>query len=191
LAFPSTLANYWTATLISDATRHVLVQFNGDAVVVVNQPASSYEVRCVLGLPHDPDSSLQAIDGVIEDASTGLMWLANPVEPTERWTWEEALEECRTTNVQDFDDWRLASVKELVAVVDPTRNPALPDAFSEWGAIRYWTSTAVRPPGVGGADKAVQFAVRSATRGRTKIDAANDPTAVAAAACVRDIEVPR
>jgi hypothetical protein len=84
----------------------------------------------------------------VVDNTTGLMWDAGE---TARMTWSAAKTHCEQLRAAGFDDWRLPTVAELVALVDYCRcNPAIdttafPNCKSDW----YWTGVAAAySPGV-------------------------------------------
>jgi hypothetical protein len=78
-------------------------------------------------------------DGVIEDATTGLMWTAEDVG---RATWAEAKKLAAAATVGGFKDWRLPTIRELQSLVDFDRHsPAIDPVFSNCKADWYWTST--------------------------------------------------
>lgn len=58
-------------------------------------------------------------------------------------SWPQALDYARAEALRTGQPWRLPNVKELTALIDPTRvQPALqPDAFPGAPVWRYWTST--------------------------------------------------
>jgi len=64
-------------------------------------------------------------DGTVTDRVTHLMWLQTP--KTIAVSWDDANEFCRTLNVKGYAGWRLPTIEELRALVDPKKqNPALP-----------------------------------------------------------------
>ena len=53
-------------------------------------------------------------DGTVTDLNTGLMWQKTP--DFTRMTFDEALEYCDSLELGGYDDWRLASIKELYSL---------------------------------------------------------------------------
>ncbi|MCG3268554.1 DUF1566 domain-containing protein [Yoonia sp. I 8.24] len=68
-------------------------------------------------------------DGIVTDASSGLMW--TQADNGEAISWEDALAYAQTANAETYlghDDWRVPNVKELQAIVDYTRSPDTTDS---------------------------------------------------------------
>ena len=91
-------------------------------------------------------------DGTVTDNLTGLIWLKN-AECTARMNWANALTYCNSlstgscglTDGSVAGDWRLPNRKELLSLIDWSKNsPALPQGhpFSDvYSGDSYWTST--------------------------------------------------
>ena len=107
-------------------------------------------------------SSNALTDDLVYDTNTGLLWdrctwradclNSNGGTTPTTLTWEAALKAARTANTdkyKGFDDWRLPSIKELLSLVDFTKNsPAIDAAIfpstqfqGDPNKIGYWSST--------------------------------------------------
>lgn len=90
-------------------------------------------------------------DGTVVDLATGLIWQKD--DSKKAMNWLEALAWAEAKNKENYlghNDWRLPNAKELQSIVDYTRLPAIPKAFSatkiknEAGVADYpwyWSST--------------------------------------------------
>ena len=80
-------------------------------------------------------------DGTISDTDTGLMWQQITAPGT--YTWDYAMEYCKSLNLAGFTDWRLPTIKELVSIVEYSRySPAInTDYFLGTLELHYWSST--------------------------------------------------
>jgi hypothetical protein len=103
---------------------------------------------------HIPTSNylIDAVDGVVTDTVTGLVW--QEPTPSNTHTWEEARCYCAGLTLAGHQDWRLPTRIELISLLDETIPPPGPNinkaAFpSTVGGARsddemgdgYWTST--------------------------------------------------
>jgi hypothetical protein len=78
--------------------------------------------------------------GTQTDAVTSLMWIQGSIPLAT--TWADATSYCAAISLDDFQDWRLPTVVELVSLVDFSKNlPAFPSPFSGDPVGGYWTST--------------------------------------------------
>lgn len=91
----------------------------------------------------------------ISDLATGLMW--QKADDGQLRNWQEALAYAESLSLNDYDDWRLPSAKELHTIVDYSRSPqtanspaidplfqttAITDPDGQAGQYPYfWTST--------------------------------------------------
>jgi hypothetical protein len=86
-----------------------------------------------------PATRFQVRDEIVVDRATGLTWTRGNVGD-KRLTHEEAVKACAELQL-DGGGWRLATIKELLSLVDYERHdPAIDPAFkcdSAW----YWTAT--------------------------------------------------
>jgi hypothetical protein len=76
------------------------------------------------------------------DKETGLVWEQSP--STAARTWLQALDHCYNKNVGGRKGWRLATVEELMSLVDPTQivpslSPGHP--FDDVQPSDYWSAT--------------------------------------------------
>ena len=78
---------------------------------------------------------------IVLDTKTGLTW-QQPFDGTSR-DWAAAVMYCEGLELDEHDDWRLPSMKELQTIVDETRyNPAVdPNAFLNMPTDVFWTSS--------------------------------------------------
>ncbi len=92
-------------------------------------------------LVHPLDYS--AVDGVVEDRVTGLLWQQEA--PAESFDWWEARAYCAGLELGGHDDWRLPSRVELVSLIDFGRlDPVIdPDAFPGTPSDFFWTASPV------------------------------------------------
>jgi hypothetical protein len=74
--------------------------FGQDASYIINQP-----------------SYTNNSNGTITDNVTGLMWQQSL---TDKLTYEEALEQVKTFNLGGYNDWRIATIKELYSLIQFT-----------------------------------------------------------------------
>jgi len=92
-----------------------------------------------------------ATSSVTVDNRTGLMWVTNMVDAgmpsTSTLTWEGAITFCEGLNYAGFSDWRLSNIKELVSIVDYSRqSPSINTAyFLNMQSNYYWSSTTYVP----------------------------------------------
>ena len=75
------------------------------------------------------------------DPKTNLTWQVQ-TNPTTM-TWQEAMDYCKTLELDGHSDWRLPSKTELLSIVDSTRRyPAINvDIFPDTVSSFYWSST--------------------------------------------------
>lgn len=62
-------------------------------------------------------------DGTITDHATGLMWAQD--DDGAGMTWQQALSYAETSELADYEDWRLPNAKELQSILDYTRAPSV------------------------------------------------------------------
>lgn len=131
-------AGYLTQTAnVNDANRHWGVNFrywfsDNDADSKIGY------MRCVRGAPVTRDFTANA-DGTVTDNLTGLVWEQDGSNTT--MSWKEALAYCEARETPGHSDWRLPNVKELMTIIDYTKQgPAIFSAFSS-NSASYWTSS--------------------------------------------------
>ncbi|MBF0468950.1 MAG: DUF1566 domain-containing protein [Desulfamplus sp.] len=141
--FPDTISNfYWSNTTYLNNTGNAWgINFSesADRYYIKNNPAY---VRAVRGGEATPYLTV-AIDGIIIDLTTGLMWEQATGDNGNMMIWEEALDYCENLTLGGHADWRLPTVKELRTIVDYTRkSPAInKDIFFDAETSFYWSST--------------------------------------------------
>jgi hypothetical protein len=75
--------------------------------------------------------------GIISDPLTGLMWGDEIAELTP----DEAMEACKASRQGGYTDWTQSSLRDVLTIVDYTRNnPVLPPPFKTNGSA-IWTAT--------------------------------------------------
>jgi len=91
-------------------------------------------------LPALAIGELVADGDVVKDSDTGLMW--QKVAETGM-DWEEALAYCEAISIEEYNDWRLPTRKELLSIIDYAKNgdAVTADAFGDTQAAKYWSST--------------------------------------------------
>jgi hypothetical protein len=143
----------WTSTRKgSEGT--VDIYFGNLSISVAGGPR---QIRCVRGNSVERQAFVSeptADARIVTDKTTGLMWNACPLgthgahcsgEMTVFTTWVDALSACNSLIVGGFDDWRLASMKEAMTLLDLSTG-YLPASFfdltgdenPQWSL---WTST--------------------------------------------------
>ena len=71
----------------------------------------------------------------------GLMWQDNEDAKRVLRDWEGAKRYCEDLELVGYSDWRLPYIKELLSIVDKTRNPAIKKEFRNTISSYYWSST--------------------------------------------------
>ena len=107
----------------------------------------SYYVRAVRGgQPELLDYLVSNGDGTVTDTDTGLMWQQDPSNNSKQWN--IALSSSEYSNLADYTDWRLPTIKELHSLVDYRRfNPAInltyfPDTQQKFTVTNsFWTGS--------------------------------------------------
>jgi hypothetical protein len=116
----------------------------------------TYNVRCVRG----PSLGVAIFtyevkqeDLLVHDAATSLLWQGCPADQGglncagngRKVTWQQAKEYCDTLGYAGYSDWRLPSIRELISIVDYTKNlPAIDTSeFPETPPNAFWSSTPV------------------------------------------------
>jgi cysteine-rich repeat protein len=96
-----------------------------------------------VGLPNEASYAIDAMNGVVVDTVTGLMWEREAA--AEASSFEEAKARCDTLSWGGFSDWRLPTRVELVSLTsDARRNPAIDvDAFPDTPPSAAWTVSPV------------------------------------------------
>lgn len=132
-----TQAGYFSSNAYSgDLTQQIGVVFS-DAYVLIHAADTLGYMRCARGDALGSDYSSQT--GTVTDLSTGLVW--ENQGNASKYTWKEALAYCENLALGGHSDWRLPNYKELLSIVDYTKNnPAISAPFSAQSTA-YWTSS--------------------------------------------------
>lgn len=103
------------------------------------QTPNRLAVRLVRGKPYG-QNLFEAHTDVVEDRATGLMW--QRADDAIARSWADALSYCSGLTLSGFSDWRLPHAKELHAIVDYSRIPAIDPLFRLSAQKAYlWSST--------------------------------------------------
>ena len=86
-----------------------------------------------------------SVAGMVKDLRTGLMWEDSYHSKETKITHPRAVAYCRDLALGGYTDWRLPTIRELLTIVDYTKEePAILDAFDNVDDEGfYWTSTIV------------------------------------------------
>jgi len=97
-------------------------------------------VRAVRGRPLEFGHFSDNGDGTVADMTTGLMWQQTETKAT---SWAKALAYCENLDLAGYNDWRLPNIRELLSLVDDSRNkPSIDKAnFPGCRPDIYWSST--------------------------------------------------
>ena len=140
--FPNTRENaYWSSTSIGNTGWAGYVNFDVGRTVCADAKYPSFHyVRAVRGGQGASGYTIN-LNGLVTDASTGLMWQGGKSGNT--MTWEDALSYCENLNLGGFTDWRLPNIKELLSLVDYNRtDPSINTTyFPDTQQSNYWSST--------------------------------------------------
>lgn len=79
-------------------------------------------------------------DGTIFDTRTNLLWQKSP--SSWKFTWEKAIDHCKSLIFAGYDDWRLPTIEELEALINIKYNPTI-DPIFECESSSYWSSSTV------------------------------------------------
>jgi len=112
--------------------------------VHLHMPSPGFLLQAVESkLPADSNEQLQTIeapDGTVIDAATGLMWSRGTIAKGK--TWAEAKEAAAAVRLGGFTDWRLPTRAELLTLVDDTRSdPCIDTSRFDCDSAWYWTAT--------------------------------------------------
>jgi len=111
-------------------------------VTVASTNANSNLIQCVRGGPAtSPVARYDVTGGAARDVRTGLVWQVTPLATT--MLLADAKVACQTLSVDGVGGWRLPTVRELVSLVDESREvaPLTPAIFAAGPKARYWSST--------------------------------------------------
>ncbi len=145
LLYDQTGLKQWTDSLFykEDASDQYITSSNfavsGDVNWTISRNTIEYNVRCV----KKDFSKVKFLDndGILEDVSTGLMWDKNIVNNNDLniTTFDEALEYCHDLIINDYRDWRLPNINELLSITN--NRGIVDDAFNENVINRIVSST--------------------------------------------------
>ena len=78
---------------------------------------------------------------VVVDRNTGLMWQQKI--PVKKFSWESAVSYCNDLSYAEYSDWRLPNPKELLTIVDNSKNdPAIDETyFPDTPDSHFWSSS--------------------------------------------------
>ncbi len=135
---PPSGEQFWTSTpsAATAGNRWVVHFADGGATIDGEQELNPSQTRCVLG--PGLAGKLTVDQQVVHDSRTQLTWQKAASSMT--FTWLAAIDHCEKLVLQCHDDWRLASIKELVTLIDETQKDSvlLPQLT---GTSRQWSST--------------------------------------------------
>lgn len=142
-AFPETpIDNFWTSSRFRESTTDVWRVFSGNGSTVGILSPTIASVRCVYGTSNAGTPAtryvVDATQGTVTDTRTNLVW-QRPIAPSKH-SRTAAIAYCEGLGM----GWRLPSLKELLTLVDPSRNfPAIDrTAFPSTPANAvFWSST--------------------------------------------------
>jgi len=109
-------------------------------------------LRAVSGSQQIGESRFKYNNDTVTDTETGLMWELEPSDKynDETYTWDQAIEYCKSLELGEYNDWRMPSAKELISITNVARigNITYPKAFPHMQVKnRYWTSTYIKAKG--------------------------------------------
>lgn len=83
----------------------------------------------------------------VQDAKTGLTWMAEPVAKGKDLTHAEAMKACGAVDLFGHADWRAPTIEELLSIVDYTRyDPAVDSEYFKGPYGWTWSSTPAKAP---------------------------------------------
>ncbi len=154
-------AFYWSGDAHDGASSWGINFNTGLATWFSNSVPGLTRVRCVRGSSTVGSTAVRTTCSppTVYDATTNLEWELQA--PAGAVTWTTAMDRCATLG----STWRLPTLKELVTIVDVTRNPVYVAAFAGEPGSRFWSSTPVR--GTGASAWVLDFGVGLITNGIT------------------------
>jgi len=79
------------------------------------------------------------INEIVIGNNTSFMWQDNSYVKTVKRDWNEAMNYCQKLNLAGFDDWYLPTKKQLMSIVDTTRQPTIKQEFIHSISNYYWS----------------------------------------------------
>lgn len=134
---------YWTNTPSPETpdTEAWVVSFLYGGSNAYGDKGRKFYVRCVA-----PDAPLpyggfavSTTNARVFDLATGLVWQRSP-DGIKR-NWEEALAYCEDLVIDNYEDWRLPNIRELLSIVDRDRRDPSFDPTFLGGSDLYYSST--------------------------------------------------
>jgi len=138
-AGPST---YWTSTVIAPNEGRWTGYFGAGATIGQTDGMMMLGILCVSGAL--PSGGLELTELTITDQLTRLVWQREAGAPG--LNWRDALDYCDALELDGQSDWRVPTSKELLTIVDATKEIDVPlvfDGFDWPGLVQYWTSTPI------------------------------------------------
>ncbi len=88
------------------------------------------------------DKSYTRTKDIVTDNVTRLQWQDDTDANTTKRNWEEATEYCESLPLGGYNDWRLPSIKELLTLIDYSKNhPSVTDVVFQNTAPYYYASS--------------------------------------------------
>lgn len=92
----------------------------------------------MIGLSTILFASFSKNGNIVTDSITGLQWQDNE---TVSKAWTGAMDYCEALSLDGQSDWRLPNLKELISLVDDSKDAPAISAVFEHTASYYWSST--------------------------------------------------
>jgi len=161
--FPGTNSDYWSTSTNENQSGTELswqISFAVASIGAAHGNTQEYLVRCVR---RNQNIDLWGFNlaNIGESTSyhfnTGLTWQKETSE--NRQSWEEALDYCENLDLDNYSDWRLPNIRELVSIIEfGNENPAVnTEMFPNTELTGYWSSTT----SISSTDKAIQIQFNS------------------------------
>jgi len=129
---------YWSSVPLSNTDGIWGVNFS-NGIVNYSPENMQQSVRAVCQKINEiPDNWIVNTNTII-DKRTGLMWQRETMPSA--LSWKNALAHCESLSLDNYSDWRLPNIKELLSIVDFVGNN--PSIFSKFDTMSsfYWSST--------------------------------------------------
>ena len=158
-ALPAAPSEQWTdsnSLLRAKLDDRFVVDVLLGLVTIASTVQNSNIIRCVRGGPTtSPLTRYDVVGGAARDVRTGVVWQVTPLATT--MLLADAKLACESLPLGGTGGWRLPSVRELVSLVDESREvaPLAPALFQPGPTARFWSSTTRATPAT--ANFAVDF----------------------------------